>query len=214
MRDQWNDKLGFILAAIGSAVGLGNIWRFPYIAAQNGGGSFFVPYLFAIITAGIPILILEYTIGKTYRGGAPAAFARINRRFEWLGWAQVMVAFMITIYYFAIIVWTVSYIGFSFTQAWGKDTTGFFLNKYLHVSASATQLGGIHMNLLIPFIIIWALTALIMYGGINKGIETTCKIALPVLMLLTVILVVRGITLPGASKGLEYMIHAAVADII
>jgi len=205
LRDQWNDKLGFILAAIGSAVGLGNIWRFPYIAAQNGGGSFFVPYLFAIITAGIPILILEYTIGKTYRGGAPAAFARINNRFEWLGWAQVMVAFMITVYYFAIIVWTVSYIGFSFTQAWGKDTTGFFLNKYLHVSASATQLGGIHLNLLIPFLIIWALTALIMYGGINKGIETTCKIALPILMVLTLILVIRGITLPGASKGLEYM---------
>ena len=91
MREQWNSKLGFLLAAIGSAVGLGNIWRFPYIAAENGGGAFLIPYFFAIITAGIPILILEFTIGKTYRAGAPSALARINKRFEWLGWAQVMV---------------------------------------------------------------------------------------------------------------------------
>ncbi len=84
MRVQWNTKLGFILAAIGSAVGLGNLWRFPYIAATNGGGAFIFPYLFAIITAGIPILILEYTLGKTYKSGSPGTFARINRKFEWL----------------------------------------------------------------------------------------------------------------------------------
>ena len=88
MRETWNTKAGFIIAAIGSAVGLGNLWRFPYIAASNGGGAFIFPYLFAIITAGIPILILEYTLGKTFRSGAPGAFARINRKFEWLGWLQ------------------------------------------------------------------------------------------------------------------------------
>lgn len=82
MREQWNSKVGFIVSAIGSAVGLGNLWRFPYVAANNGGGAFLLPYLIAIITAGIPILIMEYTIGKSYRGGAPAALARLNRRFE------------------------------------------------------------------------------------------------------------------------------------
>jgi hypothetical protein len=87
-RASWNSKVGFLLAAIGSAVGLGNIWRFPYTAVENGGGAFLVPYFFAIITAGIPILILEYTIGKTYRGGAPVALARLNKKFEWLGWFQ------------------------------------------------------------------------------------------------------------------------------
>ena len=117
MREQWNSKLGFLLAAIGSAVGLGNIWRFPYVAAENGGGAFMIPYFIAILTAGIPILILEYTIGKTYRGSAPASFGRINPKFEILGWAQVMVAFVITVYYFAVIVWVVSYIGFAATSA-------------------------------------------------------------------------------------------------
>lgn len=204
MRDQWNSKLGFLLAAIGSAVGLGNLWRFPYVAATNGGGAFLVPYFFAIITAGIPILILEYTMGKTYRGGAPVTWARINRKFEWLGWFQAIVAFVIGTYYFAIIVWVLSYVGFSFTQAWGSDPSSFFV-EYLGLTDSALNFGGIRTNLIIPFIIIWAIVAFVMYKGVSKGIETVCRICLPVLMVLTLILVIRGITLPGAVDGLEYM---------
>jgi len=204
LREQWNSKLGFILAAIGSAVGLGNLWRFPYIAATNGGGAFIFPYLFAILTAGIPILILEYTLGKTYRAGAPGTFARINRKFEWLGWVQVMISFLIAVYYFAIVVWVVSYIGFSFTQAWGDDANSFF-NEYLGISESLTQLGGIKTHLIIPFAIIWIIVGFIMYKGINKGIDIACKICLPVLMVCCIILVVRGITLPGAVDGLAYM---------
>lgn len=214
MRDQWNSKIGFLLAAIGSAVGLGNIWRFPYVAATNGGGAFLLPYFFAIITAGIPILILEYTLGKTYRGGAPVVFARINKRFEWLGWFQAMVAFVIGIYYFAIIVWVVSYLGFSFTQAWGADPSTFFV-EYLGLTDSALNLGGIQTHLLIPFFIVWAIAAFILYKGVSKGIEMACKICLPILFVLILILVIRGITLPGAVDGLEYMFKpnwAALGD--
>lgn len=203
-RDRWNSKLGFLLAAIGSAVGLGNIWRFPYTAVENGGGAFLLPYIFAIITAGIPILILEYTIGKTYRGGAPVALARMNKKFEWLGWFQVMVAFVITVYYVAVIVWVVSYIGFAANESWGADPTGFFL-EYLGISASALELGGIQGNLVAPFLGIWAVTAIVMYRGISKGIELACKIALPALLVLTAILVIRGITLPGAVDGINYL---------
>ena len=204
MRDQWTTKVGFLLAAIGSAVGLGNIWRFPYVAASNGGGAFLLPYFFAIITAGIPILILEYTMGKTYKGGAPVTWARINRKFEWIGWFQAMVAFVIGIYYFAIIVWVLSYVGFSFTEAWGSDPTGFFI-EYLGLTDSALNFGGIRTNLILPFLIIWAVIAFIMYKGISKGIEVACKICLPILFVLILILVIRGITLPGAVDGLEYM---------
>jgi len=204
LREQWNTKLGFLLAAIGSAVGLGNIWRFPYIAAQNGGGAFLLPYFFAIITAGIPILILEYTLGKTYRAGAPVTFARMKKKFEWLGWLQVMVAFVITVYYFAIVVWVVSYIGFSATQAWGSDPTGFFV-QYLGLTNSALELGGIQTHLIIPFLLVWAISAFILYRGVSKGIELACKICLPVLLVMIAILVIRGITLPGAAAGLEYM---------
>ena len=204
MRDQWSSKLGFILAAIGSAVGLGNLWRFPYIAATNGGGAFIFPYLFAILTAGIPILILEYTLGKTYRSGAPGVFARINRKFEWLGWLQSITAFLILVYYFAIVVWVLSYIGFSFGSQWGDDTSAFFYG-YLGITDSMTQLGGIRTNLLIPFLIVWVIAGFIMYRGINKGIDIACKICLPILLVCVVIIFFRGITLPGAMDGIAYM---------
>ena len=204
MRNQWNSKLGFILAAIGSAVGLGNLWRFPYIAATNGGGAFIFPYLFAILTAGIPILVLEYTMGKTYRSGAPGAFARINRKFEFLGWFQVMTAFLISIYYVAIVVWVLCYIGKSVGCTWGEDTAGSFYGM-LQITDSITQVGGLNTKLLIPFLIVWAIVGFIMYRGINKGIDLACKICLPILLVCTVIIFFRGITLPGAVDGIAYM---------
>ena len=193
-----------MLAAIGSAVGLGNIWRFPYVAGTNGGGAFLIPYFFAIVTAGIPILILEYTMGKTYHGGAPVTLARMNKKFEILGWFQTMVAFVISTYYVAIIVWTLKYLQFSLTLEWGDDPTGFFLN-FLGATDSASNLGGIQMNLLFPFLIVWAIVAFIMYKGVRRGIEVVCRVTLPILMLLIVLLVIRGITLPGAVDGLNYL---------
>lgn len=143
-------------------------------------------------------------MGKTYRAGAPVTWARIKSKYEWLGWFQVMVAFTITVYYVAVIVWVVSYIGFSFNSAWGDDPTGFFLS-YLGLTDSALDLGGIQMNLVIPFLIVWGITAVIMYRGINKGIDIACKVALPLLLVLTAVLVIRGITLPGAVDGLNYL---------
>ena len=86
------------MAAIGSAVGLGNIWRFPYVAYQNGGGAFLIPYLCALLTAGIPLLILEYSLGHRYRGSGPLAFRRISRWGEFAGWFQVFIAFLIALY--------------------------------------------------------------------------------------------------------------------
>ena len=204
MRNQWNSKLGFILAAIGSAVGLGNLWRFPYIAATNGGGAFIFPYLFAIMTAGIPILILEYTLGKTYRAGAPGAFARINKKFEFLGWFQVMIAFLISIYYMAIVVWVLCYIGKAVGCTWGEDTSGSFYGM-LQITDSITQVGGLNFKLLIPFLIVWCVVGFIMYRGINKGIDLACKICLPILLICTVIIFFRGISLPGAVDGIAYM---------
>ena len=97
-REQWSGQVGFILAAIGSAVGLGNIWRFPGVAYENGGGAFLIPYLVALLTAGIPILFLDYAIGHRFRGSAPAAFRRMAAKQQWLeslGWFQVAIAFVI-----------------------------------------------------------------------------------------------------------------------
>lgn len=204
-RDQWGTRLGFILAAIGSAVGLGNIWRFPYIAASNGGGAFLFPYFFAIVTAGIPILILEFTIGHKFRGGAPVALGRMNKKWEWLGWFQSAVAFFITTYYVAIIAWAISYVGYAMTQAWGTDTKSFFFGTYLKLADTPWDLGGIQLKILIPFLAVWVISYIILSRGVKSGIEKANKIMIPTLLVLTAIIVFRGITLPGAIDGLNYL---------
>ena len=89
-REQWGSKMGFILAAVGSAVGLGNIWRYPYLVYSNGGGAFLIPYFFALFTAGIPLLILEYGFGHKYKGSTPLSFARASKKWEWLGCKKIL----------------------------------------------------------------------------------------------------------------------------
>ncbi|MBZ4647279.1 MAG: transporter, partial [Clostridia bacterium] len=114
-RDQWGTKIGFILAAMGSAIGLGNIWRYPYIAYSNGGGAFLIPYFFALFTAGIPLMILEYSIGHKFRGATPAALARANKKWEWLGWWPSVNSIVILIYYSMILGWALNYVFLAFT---------------------------------------------------------------------------------------------------
>jgi NSS family neurotransmitter:Na+ symporter len=89
----WDSRTAFILAAIGSAIGLGNIWRFPYIAYKFGGGAFLIPYLVALLTAGIPLLILEFSLGHRMRSAAPNAFYKARRNTEWIGWFALLVGF-------------------------------------------------------------------------------------------------------------------------
>src|SRR5690625_2176535 len=150
-RSQWGTRAGFIMAAVGSAVGLGNIWRFPAEAYANGGGAFFIPYLFALLTAGIPILILEFTLGHKYRGSAPLTFRRINKRAEFIGWWGVLVAFVISTYYSVIIAWAISYSIFSFYLSWGADKKTFLMEVYLKV-VDPGQFGSFVPNVLIPLI--------------------------------------------------------------
>lgn len=143
----------FILAAVGSAIGLGNIWRFPYMAYENGGGAFLIPYLFAMITAGIPFMILEFTLGHKMRGSSPVVFSKLNTKFEWLGWFQVLIAAVIAVYYVAVIGWAISYLGFSFTQSWGADTKAFFFSEYLQLGDnSPTNLGSWQSQIAIPML--------------------------------------------------------------
>ncbi|KMK77648.1 sodium-dependent transporter [Alkalihalobacillus pseudalcaliphilus] len=202
-REQWGTRAGFIMAAIGSAVGLGNIWRFPYVAYENGGGAFFIPYLFALLTAGIPLLIMEFTIGHKYRGSAPLSYARMNRKTEWLGWWQVSISFVISTFYAVIIAWAIAYTYFSINQSWGADTEGFLFGSYLHVADVPGQLGGFVPNVLIPLVLVWAVTLVIMFRGIRRGIELANRIFIPVLFVMFLILVIRAVTLEGAALGLE-----------
>lgn len=201
-RPQWGTRAGFILAAVGSAIGLGNIWRFPGVAYENGGGAFFLPYLFALLTAGIPLLILEFTIGHKYRGSAPLSYARMRKGFEPLGWWQVAVSFVISTYYAVIIAWAMSYAYFAFSQKWGKDPLNFLVGDYLKV-VDAGQVGSVVPGVFIPLVIVWIITLGILFRGVKKGIEFANRIFIPALVVLFLIIVVRALTLDGAIEGVN-----------
>ncbi|QMT18506.1 sodium-dependent transporter [Planococcus maritimus] len=203
-RSTWGTRAGFIMAAVGSAVGLGNIWRFPYVAYENGGGAFFIPYLFALLTAGIPILILEFTIGHRYRGSAPLSFFRMSgKKAEWLGWWAMFVSFVISVYYAVIIAWAMRYTLFSFNQAWGEDTEGFLFSDFLQLTVSPGETGGIVWGIFIPLVVVWAITLGILLAGVKKGIELANRIFIPTLVLIFIVIVIRAVTLDGAAMGLE-----------
>ncbi|MGP8307754.1 sodium-dependent transporter [Vibrio sp. YIC-376] len=213
-REQWGSRAGFILAAVGSAIGLGNIWRFPYMAYENGGGAFFIPYLFAMITAGIPFMILEFSMGQKYRGSAPKTLAKIHSKFEWLGWFQVGVAATIAVYYVAVIGWSISYFGMSFSQSWGADTNAFFFSEYLKLGDnSPTSLGSIQWKIALSMVIAWAVTYVAIASGVRSGIERASKIMMPILFLMVLFLIGRMIFLPGALAGVNYMFEPDFSKI-
>ena len=204
-REKWGTRVGFILAAVGSAIGLGNIWRFPYVAFKNGGGAFMIPYLFAILTTGVFFVALEFIMGKKYRGSAPLTYFRINKNIEFIGWWQFLIAFVIMTYYAVILAWATNYIGYSATLAWGSDTQTFFYSSFLNISdvAAVGSTGGVVWKVLIALLVIWLVTLGTVFRGVKKGIERLNKIALPLLIILFLIFVIRGITLPGAVDGLN-----------
>lgn len=202
-RSQWGTRAGFVMAAMGSAIGLGNIWRFPTVAYENGGGAFLIPYLIALFTAGIPILIMEFTMGHKYRGSAPMTFRRINPKTEWIGWWGVLVAFAISTYYSVIIAWAIMYSIFSFNLRWGEDTEGFLFNDFLQLTVDPGQTGSLVPGVLIPLIIVWIVVLGILYRGVKKGIEIANRIMIPALFIVFLIIVIRAVTLPGAAEGLN-----------
>lgn len=127
--ERWNSPISFILAMIGASVGLGNIWRFSYVLYSNGGGSFFIPYLIAIVLLGILFLILEYGIGFSFKDSFTNIFKRINPKYEFVSWIIIMIIFMVGIYYVVIIAWDLAYLFSSFTFAWGNDPGSYFANN-------------------------------------------------------------------------------------
>jgi len=202
-RPQWNTSLGFLLAAVGSAVGLGNIWRFPYLCYANGGGAFLIPYVVALLTMGIPILMLEFGIGHQMRGSAPMSFARISLHWEWLGWWMVtFVMFGIVLYYAVVIAWCVCYVWYSLTLAWGADPNAFFFHGFLGTTAGPQVIGDIRSPIVLALVIVWVVNWLVVFFGVEHGIERANKVMMPLLFGLLLTLVVWTLTLPGAGGGL------------
>lgn len=200
-REQWSGQSGFILAAIGSAIGLGNIWRFPGVAYNNGGGAFLIPYIVALLVAGIPILLLDYSLGHRFRGSSPAVFRRLGKRYEPLGWFHVAICFVIITYYAVVLAWAIRYTMFSVDLAWGTDTTTFFVQDYLRLSDpgfTTEVVAGVFW----PLAVIWVAATVVMALGVTGGLERANRIFLPLLAVMFLVLVVRALFLPGAAAGL------------
>ena len=206
-RGAFSSRKVFILAAIGSAVGLGNIWRFPYVAYENGGGAFLIPYLVALLTAGLPFLLMDYGLGHKFRGSAPLSFARLRRGTEFLGWWQVGICFLIAVYYAAVIAWALRYTLFSVDKAWGSDPETFLFFDFLESGIPGQDTTGISSEVvagvLVPLLIVWLAVLLIMALGVQKGIGLTSLFFIPVLVAAFAVLVIRAVTLDGATVGLD-----------
>ena len=201
-REKWGSKFGFILAAAGSAVGLGNIWKFPYIAGENGGAAFIFVYLICIGIIGFPVLIAEVLIGRTTQRNPVGAFAALTPSKMWLsvGFLGVLAGFMILSFYSVIGGWTIGYVietlRGSLSNFHSPEEAGVLFGV---LSGSATWTLGYHT-------IFFAMTMFIVVRGVQGGIEKSSKIMMPILLSILVILMIRGMTLPGADKGLAFLL--------
>ncbi|MBU4305775.1 MAG: sodium-dependent transporter [Candidatus Omnitrophica bacterium] len=202
-RPQWKSHIGFLLAAIGSAIGLGNIWRFPYLCYKNGGGAFLISYFTALLIVGIPLMILEIGLGHKMKGSAPASMAVVSKKWEWLGWWQVIfVMFGIIMYYSVVISWCLNYFFLSFNAGWTDNPNAFFFKQFLMLSDSPFNLRDFRMPILFSLLGVWGMTWLIVFGGVQKGLERANKIFMPLLFVLTAVIVLWSIRLPGAKEGI------------
>jgi len=190
-RGQWGSKFGFIMAAAGSAVGLGNIWRFPYLTGENGGAAFVLVYIICVVLVAVPMLINEIAIGRLTGKNPVGAVQALGGNKFWItlvGVLPLIVTFVVLSYYSTIAGWTVGYI---FTSLFSIKTS---FAEFIANPAYVIPLGG--------FVIL--LTAFIVLAGVAGGIEKVTKILMPMLFILLLVVIVRSITLPGAGKGIEY----------
>jgi len=215
-RETWGTRGGFVLAAVGSAVGLGNLWGFPYKLYDNGGGAFLVPYIIGMVCIGIPLLIMEFSLGHFTQRAAPDAFGRCNKRLEFVGWWGILLGFVIVIYYPIILAYCFSFIYYSVDSIihgtalpWGGEgaqgvanAKEFFFTKYLAIQ-DGPKFGEMQWHILAPLILAW----IAMYFCIFKGVKLVGKIVwltVPLPFLMLIVLAVRGLTLEGAMDGLVY----------
>ncbi len=213
-RDRWDSRLAFVMAAVGSAVGLGNVWRFPAKVYEGGGGAFFIPYLVALVTAGIPLMILEMGIGQMFQGSAPKALRRLNKSFEWVGWFALAVAAVIAFYYAIVMGYAWNYLFGSFRTVlpWSAEGAGAYFEQVLGQDDPDASLWQIQWHLVAGLALTWALVFLIIYKGVHRvGRVVLITVPLPILLLL--ILGIRGVTLDGALEGIKYYLTPDFAKL-
>jgi NSS family neurotransmitter:Na+ symporter len=212
-RERWDKRAAFIMAAIGSAIGLGNVWRFPYMAYANGGGAFFIPYLIALITTGIPLVALEYYLGVRYQRGPTEAYGFIKKRTNYIGWFALGTAAMITFYYTVVMSWAWNYIFYSVGVDWAGNEKSFFFTNVLGITDSIKNLGGIQWYLVLGNVVTWTVIFLVIFKGVKVvGKVVTWTVCIPWALIL--VLIIRGITLQGSANGLDFYLRPDFSHLL
>jgi len=209
-REQWGSKIGFILAAAGSAVGLGNIWKFPYLVGENGGAAFIFLYLICVLLVGLPVVIAEILIGRTGQKNPVGSFRDLSKGNPfWIGVGVlgVITGFLILSYYNVIAGWSLGYVIESIKGSFQNLENPLAAGELFKTLSSMPQWTLLFHGL---FMI---LTISIIYAGVTKGIERASKIMMPALLFLVIVLVVRGVTLPGARAGVHYLLKIDFSQI-
>ena len=199
-RDGFSSRFGIIAAAAGSAVGLGNIWKFPYIVGENGGSAFILVYLISILAVGLPVLLAEFIIGRRGQANAVRSFKSIAPNTKWsgIGWMGIIAAFMILGFYTVIAGYTIHYFILTITNSFSGMSSAEIAQTFSDFSSGSTQI--------IYTIIFIILSLAILFGGVKDGIEKYSKILMPGLVGIILLLVIRAVTLPGAGEGIEFLL--------
>jgi NSS family neurotransmitter:Na+ symporter len=203
--EKWKSELFFIFACVGAAVGLGNLWRFPYMAYQNGGGAFFFPYLICLLFVGIPLVILEIGVGRWTDGTSVAsAFKKVDKKWTWIGWWALINSLVIVFYYTVVIGWGVQYIFYSFSEMWGDKPDEFFMKTVLGLTDGPYNFGSISISGVIALAIVWCSIYLIVRSG-TRGLSKVLLVTVPLPLILLIVLAVRALGMPGATEGVSYL---------
>uniref|UniRef100_A0A8C7CL71 Transporter n=1 Tax=Oncorhynchus kisutch TaxID=8019 RepID=A0A8C7CL71_ONCKI len=224
-RGQWGNKVEFVLSVAGEIIGLGNVWRFPYLCYKNGGGAFFIPYLIFLFTCGIPVFFLETALGQYTSEGGVTCWRKITPLFEGVGYATQVIVALLNFYYIIVLAWAIFYLSYSFTwdlpwascnNTWNTELTNHVwlsvnsnhtcMRRVLRISSGIDNIGSLNWDLVLCLAIAWILV----YFCIWKGVKSTGKVVyftatFPYIMLC--ILLIRGVTLPGAFIGIKFYLY-------
>ncbi|KMK94377.1 sodium-dependent transporter [Rossellomorea marisflavi] len=200
-REQWSSKLGFILAAAGSAIGLGAIWKFPYIAGQNGGGAFFLIFILFTLFLGLPLLLAEFSIGRTAQSNAIDSYKKIapGTQWHWIGVLGMVASFILLSFYSVVGGWIVIYLFKAITG----QLNGLTSDQYGEVFGSTIADPWVSVIVQLIFIL---MTIVVVAKGVQQGIERASKIMMPALFVLFIVLVLRAVTLDGAGEGVRFLL--------
>lgn len=206
-RGSWSSKLGFVLAAAGSAIGLGNIWGFPTQTGLNGGAIFVFVYLVCVLAVGIPVMVAEFTIGRAARNDPVGCFKALvpGSAWKYAGVLGVVTGLVILSYYSVVAGWTLKYLWLTVSGDMANGSAAQIAEQF---TAFTGGIGPVFFHLIFMALTIWVVT-----GGIEGGIEKATKVLMPVLLALLVLLVLRSVTLPGAAEGISFYLKPDLSKI-